>query len=52
MDRESREHGRKKVYEPPVLVTYGTVWKLTQKVGRNGQFDRPKPVGLRQRTHA
>jgi len=51
MDRESRDHQEKKAYEPPVLVTYGTVWKLTQKRGRNGQPDH-RSMGIKQFTHA
>jgi hypothetical protein len=32
----------KKKYEPPVLTIYGTVAKLTQKVGVNGGRDSPR----------
>lgn len=52
MESQSKKHGSKKAYEPPALTIYGTVWKLTQKVGQRGQFDRKKPVGPRQHTHA
>jgi hypothetical protein len=30
----------KKPYQPPVLTVYGTVQKLTQKVGLHGKSDR------------
>lgn len=39
MQNKPTERTEKKVYEPPALVVYGTVWKLTQQVGVHGSFD-------------
>jgi hypothetical protein len=33
----------KKGYQSPVLTIYGTVAKLTQKVGATGGSDNPRP---------
>lgn len=47
----NRRENEKKEYQAPVLITYGTVWELTQKVGRNGNSDG-RLRGLRIKTHA
>lgn len=49
--RKTCLEGRKKTYQTPALITYGTVWQLTQRVGRTGNNDGRK-VGLRIKTHA
>ncbi len=42
----------KRAYHRPVLTVYGTVWQLTQRIGRHGNSDSTHPFGLRVRTHA
>lgn len=42
----------KKTYYRPVLTIYGTVWQLTQRIGRHGNLDSKHHFGLRVRTHA
>jgi hypothetical protein len=42
----------KKAYHRPALTVYGTVWELTQRIGRHGNADSRRPFGLRVRTHA
>ena len=38
MDKSVKQ-GTKLPYSPPVLTIYGTVQKLTQKIGTHGQLD-------------
>lgn len=42
----------KRAYETPVLVVYGTIWKLTHQVGVTGAKDGGVPPNLRTQTHA
>ncbi len=48
--RSAEEPEQKKVYEPPVLTVYGTIYTLTQAVGTTGQHDSATH-GIDIRTH-
>lgn len=41
----------RKKYDQPMLTVYGTVWQLTQRIGRNGNPDGRR-FGPRIKTHA
>lgn len=41
---EMNRCSKKKAYETPVLVTYGTVRELTRQVGMNGSLDGGVPL--------
>jgi hypothetical protein len=39
MEKRTSKTTVRKTYETPVLITYGTIWKLTQKTGMHGTPD-------------